>query len=103
MHCYPRMLNAREIYFYKFLHEKVLVRGRYNKSLKDRFLVKQSTLFPSAPSRETLRFSGNKRHFKLHVYGKEETWPRGTNSRLPFDVNVMLNLSKINSFPRDQS
>ena len=34
---------------------------------------------------------------------KEETWPRGTNSRLPFDVNVMLNLSKINSFPRDQS
>ena len=24
---------------------------------------------------------------------KEETWSRGTNSRLPFDVNVMLNLS----------
>ena len=23
---------------------------------------------------------------------KEETWSRGTNSRLPFDVNVMLNL-----------
>ena len=22
---------------------------------------------------------------------KEETWSRGTNSRLPFDVNVMLN------------
>ena len=22
-----------------------------------------------------------------------ETWSRGTNSRLPFDVNVMLNLS----------
>ena len=26
---------------------------------------------------------------------KEETWSRGTNSRLPFDVNVMLNLSII--------
>ena len=24
---------------------------------------------------------------------KDETWSRGTNSRLPFDVNVMLNLS----------
>ena len=24
---------------------------------------------------------------------KEETWSRGTISRLPFDVNVMLNLS----------
>ena len=24
-----------------------------------------------------------------------ETWSRGTNSRLPFDVNVMLNLSNI--------
>ena len=27
---------------------------------------------------------------------KEETWSCGTNSRLPFDVNVVLNLS-INS------
>ena len=27
---------------------------------------------------------------KLQV---EETWSRGTNSRLPFDVNVMFNLS----------
>ena len=24
---------------------------------------------------------------------KGESWSRGTNSRLPFDVNVMLNLS----------
>ena len=24
---------------------------------------------------------------------KEKTWSLGTNSRLPFDVNVMLNLS----------
>ena len=24
---------------------------------------------------------------------QEETWSRGTNSRLPFDVTVMLNLS----------
>ena len=24
---------------------------------------------------------------------KEETWSRGTNSRLPFDVNVKLNFS----------
>ena len=27
---------------------------------------------------------------------KGETWSRGTNSRLPFGVNVNLNLSKIN-------
>ena len=27
--------------------------------------------------------------------GKGETWSRGTNLRLPFDVNVMLNLSII--------
>ena len=26
---------------------------------------------------------------------KQETWSRGTNSRLPFDVNVMLNLSNV--------
>ena len=26
---------------------------------------------------------------------KGETWSRGTNSRLPFDVNVILNLSSI--------
>ena len=26
---------------------------------------------------------------------KEETWSRVTNSRLPFDVNVMLNLSNV--------
>ena len=25
--------------------------------------------------------------------GRGETWSRGTNSRLPFDVNLMLNLS----------
>ena len=27
-----------------------------------------------------------------------ETWSRGTNSRLQFDVNMMLNLSNINLF-----
>ena len=27
--------------------------------------------------------------------GKGETWSRGTNLRLPFDVNVMLNLSNV--------
>ena len=27
------------------------------------------------------------------IDSKVETWSRGTNSRLPFDVNVMLNLS----------
>ena len=32
---------------------------------------------------------------------KEETWSRGTNQRLLFDVNVMLNLSII-SFGRGQ-
>ena len=30
---------------------------------------------------------------KRQVMG--ETWSRGTNSRLPFNVNVMLNLSNI--------
>ena len=30
-----------------------------------------------------------------HTTSKEETWSRGTNSRLPFDVNVMLNPSII--------
>ena len=30
------------------------------------------------------------------MIGKGETWSRGTNSPLPFDVNLMLNLS--NSF-----
>ena len=24
-----------------------------------------------------------------------ETWSRGTNSRLPFDIHVMLNLSRV--------
>ena len=24
-----------------------------------------------------------------------DTWSRGTNSRLPFDINVMLNLSRV--------
>ena len=26
---------------------------------------------------------------------KRETWSRGTNSRLAFDVNVMVNLSNV--------
>ena len=30
---------------------------------------------------------------KRQVMG--ETWSRGTNSRLPFDINVMLNLSRV--------
>ena len=30
---------------------------------------------------------------------KEETWSRGTNSRLPFDVNVMFNLSNVHTSP----
>ena len=29
---------------------------------------------------------------------QEETWSRGTNSRLLFDVNVMLNLSNTQIF-----
>ena len=28
-----------------------------------------------------------------YTTSKAETWSRGTNSRLPFDVNVMINLS----------
>ena len=30
--CYPWMLTAREIDFYKFVHEEVILRGLYNKS-----------------------------------------------------------------------
>ena len=30
---------------------------------------------------------------KQQTTSNEETWSRGRNSRLPFDVNVMLNLS----------
>ena len=33
---------------------------------------------------------------------KGETWSRGTNSRLPFDVNVKLNLSN-NGLPKRRS
>ena len=33
VHCYPRMLNAPDIYFHKFVNEKFLLRGLYNKSL----------------------------------------------------------------------
>ena len=47
VHCYPRMLNAWEIYFHKFVNEKVFLRGLYNKSLKDLSLGKQLILFPS--------------------------------------------------------
>ena len=47
MHCYPRMLNAREIYFHKFVTEKVFLRGLYNKSLKDWSLGKRLILFSS--------------------------------------------------------
>ena len=31
---------------------------------------------------------------------KQETWSRGTNSRLPFDVNVMFNLSNVDCIVR---
>ena len=44
VHCYPRMLTAREIYFHKFVHEKVFLRGLYNKSLKDWSVGKQLIL-----------------------------------------------------------
>ena len=54
---YPRMLTAREIY-YKFVHEKVLLRGLYNKSLEDWSLgEKQFILFPSNLNIEILRNS----------------------------------------------
>ena len=33
------------------------------------------------------------RNDEQQTTSKDETWSRGTNSRLPFDVNVMLNLS----------
>ena len=45
VHCYPRMLNAPDIYFHKFVNEKFLLRGLYNKSLKDWSHGKQLILF----------------------------------------------------------
>ena len=45
VHCYPRMLSARKIYFHKFVHKKVFLRGLYNRSLKDWSLRKQF-IFP---------------------------------------------------------
>ena len=41
--------------------------------------------------RETTNLCVEIMNSKRQVMG--ETWSRGTNSRLPFDVNVMLNLS----------
>ena len=38
---------------------------------------------------------------KLQLMG--ETWSRGTNWRLPFDVNMMLNLSTVNTCLRQIS
>ena len=55
---YLRMLTAHKIYFYKFVHEKVLLWGLYNKSLKDWFLgEKQLILFPSNLNIDILRNS----------------------------------------------
>ena len=34
MHCHPRMLTVCKIYFRKFVHEKVFLRGLNNKSLE---------------------------------------------------------------------
>ena len=41
------MLNAPDIYFHKFVKEKFLLRGLYNKSLKDWSLGKRLILFSS--------------------------------------------------------
>ena len=46
VHCYPRMLSARKIYFHKFAHKNVFLRGLYNRSLKDWSLRKQLIFFP---------------------------------------------------------
>ena len=46
VYCYPQMFTAREIYFHKFVHEKVFSRELYDKSLKDWSLGKQLILFP---------------------------------------------------------
>ena len=43
--------------------------------------------------RETTNLCVEIMNSKRQVMG--ETWSRGTNSRLPFDVNVMLNLSNL--------
>ena len=43
--------------------------------------------------RETTNLCVEIMNSKRQVRG--ETWSRGTNLRLPFDVNVMLNLSNI--------
>ena len=42
-----------------------------------------------------------KMNSKRQVMG--ETWSRGTNSRLPFDVNVLLNHSTVNTCLRQIS
>ena len=43
--------------------------------------------------RETTNLCVEIMNSKRQVMG--ETWSRGTNSRLPFDINVMLNLCNI--------
>ena len=43
--------------------------------------------------RETTNLCVEIMNSKRQVMG--ETWSRGTNSRLPFDVNVMLNISNL--------
>ena len=47
MHCHPLMLTVSEIYFHKFVREKVFSLGLYNKSLKDGSLARQLILIPS--------------------------------------------------------
>ena len=63
--------------------------------------------FPLRPPRLALAICGRRWQNEYKVYiskfrcrnnkqqttSKVETWSRGRNSRLPFDVNVMLNLS----------
>ena len=56
----PRMLTAREIYFHKFVHKKVFLRGLYNKLHKDCSRGKQLNLFPSNLNVSQGRFSGNR-------------------------------------------
>ena len=65
MNCYPRMLTAREIYFQKFVHENVFLRGLYNKSLKDWSRGKQLILFPTNLNVFLGRLSGKKSTFSV--------------------------------------
>jgi len=91
-----RMLTAREIYFYKFVHERVFLRGLYNKSLKGWSLGKhwdsRETKFNCFPWDQSLIFKlfhqDTSRRFKMNDWQylslgdleQNEVFPKGKSS-----------------------